>query len=246
LNANSRALALDKVSGDLVWAIDDARQQSSGIDQDALASVVVADIGGFRCALYAMPTDLRVVDVKMGKILWSFTHALDGSRRDLVVSGGRIFDPDHSVLLEVTEDQVKTLWTSKDSFGAMSSPVLLDGYLYGTQSSDDILLPSGWANFQSGSLPLICMEWSTGRTLWRKDLPYVSATAAGGKLLLLELNGTLHIAEVTPSGYTELSSADVLGGAKKARTFATPPVLCGGRIYCRNYTGDLVCIDVSR
>jgi hypothetical protein len=33
-------------------------------------------------------------------------------------------------------------------------------------------------------------------------------------------------------------------GAKKARVFPTPPVLCGGRIYCRNYAGDLVCIDM--
>jgi len=46
--------------------------------------------------------------------------------------------------------------------------------------------------------------------------------------------------------YKEISSADVLDGEKKPRNFWTPPVLCNGRIYCRNYAGDLVCIDVSK
>jgi hypothetical protein len=52
------------------------------------------------------------------------------------------------------------------------------------------------------------------------------------------------VAKTSPEGYTELAAVDVLKGAKKARVFPTPPVLCGGRIYCRNYAGDLVCIDV--
>ena len=59
-------------------------------------------------------------------------------------------------------------------------------------------------------------------------------------------HGTLRIAEATPSSYRELSSADVLGGEKRPRIFATPPVLCNGKIYCRNRAGDLVCIDVSK
>jgi len=60
------------------------------------------------------------------------------------------------------------------------------------------------------------------------------------------VDGTLCIAEATSSSYRELSSADVLGGEKRPRIFVTPPVLCNGKIYCRNYDGDLVCIDVSK
>jgi hypothetical protein len=74
----------------------------------------------------------------------------------------------------------------------------------------------------------------------------VSVTVAGGKFLLLDVTGTLHIAEATPAGYKELGSADVLAGAKTSRRFASAPVLCAGLIYCRNYAGDLVCIDVSK
>jgi hypothetical protein len=56
----------------------------------------------------------------------------------------------------------------------------------------------------------------------------------------------LHIIEASPAEYREISSADMLGGAKRPRRFAVPPVLGGGKIYCRNYAGDLVCIDVSK
>jgi len=58
--------------------------------------------------------------------------------------------------------------------------------------------------------------------------------------------GTLYIAEASPEGYKELSECDVFGGKRKQRKFWTPPVLCDGRIYCRNYAGELLCIDVSR
>ena len=60
------------------------------------------------------------------------------------------------------------------------------------------------------------------------------------------LYGTLRIAEATPSSYRELSTANVFNGEKGPRFFATPPVLCNGKIYCRNYKGDLICVDVSK
>jgi outer membrane protein assembly factor BamB len=64
---------------------------------------------------------------------------------------------------------------------------------------------------------------------------------ADGKIVALEETGVLIVAEATPEGYNELSRAHVLGG----RCW-TPPVLCDGRIYCRNAKGDLICLDVER
>ena len=48
-----------------------------------------------------------------------------------------------------------------------------------------------------------------------------------------------------PEGFKVIASCDVLQGEKKPRVFWTPPVLCNAKIYCRNFAGDLVCIDVS-
>jgi hypothetical protein len=83
--------------------------------------------------------------------------------------------------------------------------------------------------------------------MWEKEMKMASVTAADGKLIILEENGTLRIAEANPQSYKEISSCDVLGGEKKlGGWFYTPPVLYKGKIYCRNYAGDLICIDVSK
>ena len=64
-------------------------------------------------------------------------------------------------------------------------------------------------------------------------------------MIVITAKGTLHIAEATPTAYVEVSSCDltVESGVNK---WWTPPVLCNGKIYCRNYSGDLVCIDMSK
>lgn len=56
----------------------------------------------------------------------------------------------------------------------------------------------------------------------------------------------LRIVKASPVGYEALAVADVLQGAKRPRLLPIHPVLCNSRIYCRNYAGDLVCIDVSK
>ena len=48
------------------------------------------------------------------------------------------------------------------------------------------------------------------------------------------------IADATPTAFTPLSRAQVLGGK-----CWTTPVLANGRIYCRNAAGDVVCLDVG-
>ena len=73
----------------------------------------------------------------------------------------------------------------------------------------------------------------------------VSLMVADGKLIILNEQGTLVISEATPTGFMKISSCDVLVGEITARQFWIPPVLCIRMIYCRNYYGDLVCIDVS-
>jgi hypothetical protein len=87
----------------------------------------------------------------------------------------------------------------------------------------------------------------TGKLMWEKILgkEVISLTSAVGKLIILEDIGTLRIAEATPSSYKEISSCKVPSESNKHRWW-TPPVLCNGKIYCRNHSGDLVCIDVSK
>ncbi len=118
-----------------------------------------------------------------------------------------------------------------------SSPVLINGYIYGCEGGP----------YQNQGL-LRCLDVETGEVMWEEDLETISITlmAADGKLIILEGDGTLRIAKAKPSSYREISSGDVLDGEQKIRKFWTPPVLNRGKIYCRNYKGDLICIDVSK
>jgi len=70
---------------------------------------------------------------------------------------------------------------------------------------------------------------------------YGTLMAADGKLIVFHERGELIIASATPDAFKTLARAQVIGGK-----CWTPPVLCGGRIYCRNAQGTLVCVDVSR
>ncbi len=72
----------------------------------------------------------------------------------------------------------------------------------------------------------------------------VSLIASYGKLIILKENGKLIVAEATPTEYREISSCEIPSEAK-IKQWWTPPVLYRGKIYCRNYAGELVCIDVS-
>ena len=77
----------------------------------------------------------------------------------------------------------------------------------------------------------------------------ISFMGADGKLIILEADGILHIAEANPSSYKEISRCTLPGaipGKEGFKKYWTPPVLCGGRIYCRNNFGNLVCIDVRK
>jgi hypothetical protein len=93
--------------------------------------------------------------------------------------------------------------------------------------------------------PLRCVDFQTGAVAWEQKMEYTVPMAADGKLILLGIKGTLRIAEASPSGYTELSRGNVSGG-KKNVVFAVPPVLCNGKIYCRDFWGELICVDMSK
>ena len=81
---------------------------------------------------------------------------------------------------------------------------------------------------------------ATGEVMWdHPGFGHAPLMAADGKLILLSDHCELLIADASPAGFKSLSRFQVLGGETSAC-----PVLCNGRIYCRNKAGELVCLDV--
>jgi outer membrane protein assembly factor BamB len=165
------------------------------------------------------------------------------------VTGKRIYLADNykdpslpgSLLLEVKSNTPTVLWKSPDLYTEISNAVIVDGHIYGGQGG-----PYKYA------ASLRCVDLETGKLKWERIMSEamfngcVSLMAADGKLIILTDDGMLVIAEASAEGYKEISRCEVPKGETGIAKFWTAPVLCNGRIYCRNYYGELVCIDVSK
>jgi outer membrane protein assembly factor BamB len=248
INANSAGIALDKKTGNLVWTIDDTIPTGSW---GTYATTVVCEFKGSRYALFLGPSALNAVEVTTGKKLWSYPH---NDRlhpiSDPIAFDNKVFIQlmNSCTLLEMAETKPRILWSNTSLCNAsMPTLVLVDGYLYGSHwPSKYFVNGDDWARMRSLDMPFRCVDWKTGKVMWETSMKTVSIIAANGKLIMLDVNGILHIAEATSSSYRELSRADIFKDEKKPRVFATYPVLCSGKIYIRNYAGDLICIDVRK
>ena len=122
----------------------------------------------------------------------------------------------------------------------LSNNTIIRGFFHAIMKGEDTFLSSFDTKMLTACFLMLEITGTRPKKLWGAEELNNSMPTA------VMVDGTLRIAEATSSSYRELSSADVLGGEKRPRIFATPPVLCNGKIYCRNYAGDLICVDVSK
>jgi outer membrane protein assembly factor BamB len=84
--------------------------------------------------------------------------------------------------------------------------------------------------------------------------PGISGTpiVCDGKLIIQGQWGDLRVVEASAEGYKEVANAKVFsprsGDPKNpfGRASFSTPILLNGRIYCRFFTGETVCLDVSK
>jgi outer membrane protein assembly factor BamB len=229
INAGVRGVALDKATGAVVWST------APGAGGYA-TPVPYTAAGGRRCAVVFGQKKVYGVDLKDGAELWShpWETAHDVNAADPIVLGNKVFissgyNKGCALLAVGTGAGVRVEWQSAVVRSHFSSPVLLDGYLYGIDGN-------------AGKGDLVCIEFRTGTEKWRHNSGFGSLVAADGKLIVLNEAGDLLVARATPAAFEGLASAKgVLG-----RTCWTMPVLGGGRLYLRNDKGDLVCLDLGK
>lgn len=153
---------------------------------------------------------------------------------DPVVDGGHVFVTSAETHLQGTRFTIRggTLaqdWSNNKLSIYTGGCVLLDGCLYGIHKNGI----------------LRCLDWERGEERWaqRGFGEHGSLIAADGKLLVQTYRtGELVVVEATPAGYRELRRMKVF--ADEASSF-TPPVLAQGRIYCRSYDGEVVCLAAA-
>jgi outer membrane protein assembly factor BamB len=241
LNVNKSGIGVNKKTGELVWR---SEPHTIKLYEGYYATPVVYEENESTCALLFSGTGLFSVDVQSGDPIWYHEwidrtyedSSKQGNAADPVLFEDEVFIASghglkQCALLNVEGGKPRMIWQNENLRNEFSSSIFLDGYLYGYDGK------------ASNPNALRCLEWRNGNVMWEKKMHMASTTAAGDRLLVLE-GTSLHILEATPSAYTEISSCE-LPVEQGIHKWWTHPVLYRGRIYCRNYTGDLVCIDVS-
>ncbi|MEX0712347.1 MAG: PQQ-binding-like beta-propeller repeat protein [Pirellulales bacterium] len=224
-----RTAALDKSSGELIWQTDAYRAgYGSPVAFDHEGQTLIAVLNN-DCLLVVRADD----GAEVAQHPWETDYATTATTP--IVSGDTIFISSGynrgCALVKLSGGELEVVYAHREMSNHMNNCVLWRGHLYGFDGNSN----------NRRLVNLVCMDHASGEIRWNQDgLGCGSLMAADGKLLLLGDQGELAIARAAPDGYEELSRARVLGG----RTW-TVPVLSGGRIYCRNAAGDLVCLDVS-
>ncbi len=225
------ALAMDKSSGDLIWKTKDYGE-SWGIKNQGggYSSPYAFNLNGKQLLAVFNSSGLVILDPSSGRELmlhpWKTEYNINGATP--IVSDSKIFiSSGYNVgcaLLEISESGLTTIWQNKNMSNHFASCVLWEGHLYGFDENQ-----------------LRCLDWKTGDVKWtQRGLGKGSLMLADGKLIVMGDKGDLALAEASPDSYKELARARVLSGL-----CWTVPVLSGGKIYCRNHEGDLLCLDVS-
>jgi len=224
-NAGSYGIALDKNDGSLIW--------QNGKGPAGYASALPFSTGNQKCIAMLVHRELVGLAAATGKELWrvKWKTLYDENIPDVIISGDKLFASTGlgtgSALFKFDDSSLTKIWSHKKLQNHINSSVLLDGYVYGIDGGG-----------------LVCLDFETGRVAWEQKgaAKYGSSlTLSDGKLIILTEEGKLIIAEASPKGFKEITSAQILSG----RCW-TVPVLANGKIYARsNATGRLVCLDVS-
>jgi outer membrane protein assembly factor BamB len=153
LNANIMGMALNKRTGAKVWGSEKPPEKryntmdtSTGVGYH---TPVIYEQRGKRYALVASYEGLYSVEVKTGRLYWLYDWDTVNAQfpTDPLVFDNKVFIihfdyNDGSVLLDIGGGEPKVLWKNKDMWSQMSSPVVVDGYIYVCQGGPEGLIGS--------------------------------------------------------------------------------------------------------
>ncbi|WP_233148419.1 PQQ-binding-like beta-propeller repeat protein [Rhodopirellula sp. MGV] len=179
---------------------------------------------------------LLAVDPQAGKVLWKFAHRADKlesvNAMMPIVDQNQVFISEcydvGSVLLGVTSEEASVIWRD-DEAGSLrghamrchwSTPVLIDGYLYGC---------SGRNNPDSD---FRCVEFGTGKVMWEDGRRRRSSvTRVGDLLMVMDEFAKLQIVRPTPTKFEQIAEFDFSDQLTPPCWAA--PVVIGNRVLIR-------------
>ena len=226
LNTGSAGMAVDKLTGRLVW--------DSGRSGGGYSSAVVTKVGNEEILVILSNKELSGVNPESGKVLWRLGWGTvpDVNGADPVVSGTKVFIAagygKGSALVDFSGTP-KIEWRSRLFDTHFSSFVLIDGYLYGNDGDAR----------RTSSGTFRCVEFDSGDEQWAAREGFGSLIAVDDYFIMLDSTGEIIVADVDPSEFSVVAR-----GSLPRNQYWTPPVFSHGLLYIRNLRGDLYCVDM--
>jgi outer membrane protein assembly factor BamB len=229
LNVGDAGMVVKKANGEVVW--------KSAAEPSGYSTPFLATIAGKEQMIVTNGKAYVGVDPASGSEFWRHTWETryGVNAADPQVTGSQIFiSTDYGkgcCLIDVAKaPEVEVLFENKNLETQMNPSLLIDGHLYGVSGNE------------GKDTKLKCISMESGETVWEYDSPKCGSAMAvnGGKtLVLLTGRGELSIAPTSTEGFNPTLTMQALGG----RCW-TVPVLANGLLYCRNSSGELVCLDL--
>ncbi len=224
-------LALNKKTAETIWMA-----AVPGGSEAAYSSIVAADVDGQRQYIQFLGAGVVGVTADGGKFLWRYTHPSAGINcstpiyHDQCVYAAAAYRKGGG-MVRLTRDGDKVnaqeAYFHENMENHHGGLVLVDGYLYG-----------------EGSGKLVCLEFKTGKEMWRGDKPGKGSIAyADGRLYYRNEGGPIYLVEANPERMVVHGRFDQ---PKRSRNAAWPhPVVANGKLYIRDQQ-YLFCYNVKQ
>lgn len=224
LSVGSAGMALNKGDGSLLW--------DNGPARPGYSSPVPFTLGPRLCLAMLVARGVVGIEADTGKLLWTipWRTTWDQNAADVIVAEGRLFvSTGHGVggaLFDIRTGTPAEIWRNKNMRNELSSSVLWQGLVYGFDKDR-----------------LACIEWETGNRRWSEPgLGRGTLILVDGHLIALGDRGKLVLAEANGQVLKILASVQLPAEGR----YWTAPAFSGGRIFVRNATGDVMCVDVRK
>lgn len=242
--AEAGLVALDKTTGREIWRSPLASFGGAGSDGAAYSSIVVSNGGGVRQYIQLVGRGVIGVDALRGDFLWGYNRVANGTANipTPLVNGDYVF--------------------CSTGYGAGAALLKLAGDGRGGVDAQEVYFLNGktFQNHHGGMVMLgdyiyaghghnrgapICLQWKTGKTVWRHNRGPGSGSAAvsfaDGNLYFRFQNGLMALIAATPDAYRELGTFQIPDVEQPSWSH---PVIAGGKLYLREQDA-LYCYDLK-